>query len=157
MKLSVRKGFSFGLVSGIITTLGMLVGLKSGTNSKIIVIGGIIMIAIADAMSDSLGMHISEESSLKNSNKEIWESTFSTFLSKALFALTFIIPVLIFKLDIAVWVSLIWGFSLIAVFSYYLGKKEKIDPKKVIAEHMIITVIVIICTYIIGTWISNFL
>jgi vacuolar iron transporter family protein len=45
MKRSFRKGVSFGLTSGIITTLGIIVGLHSGTNSKILVIGaGVVQI-----------------------------------------------------------------------------------------------------------------
>jgi hypothetical protein len=56
MKIQVRKGVSFGLTSGVITTLGLIVGLHSGTHSKIAVISGIPTIAIADAMSDALGM-----------------------------------------------------------------------------------------------------
>ena len=62
MKDSLRTGISFGLTSGIITTLGLMVGLHSGTHSRVIVIGGILTIAIADAFSDALGIHISEES-----------------------------------------------------------------------------------------------
>ena len=54
MKHSLKVGFSFGLTSGIITTLGLMVGLHSGTNSKIAVIGGVLTIAIADAFSDAL-------------------------------------------------------------------------------------------------------
>ena len=53
---------SFGLTSGIITTLGLIVGLHSGTHSKLAVIGGILTIAMADAFSDALGIHVSEES-----------------------------------------------------------------------------------------------
>jgi len=53
---------SFGLTSGIITTLGLIVGLHSGTHSKLAVIGGILTIAMADALSDALGIHVSEES-----------------------------------------------------------------------------------------------
>ena len=62
MKHSLKVGFSFGLTSGIITTLGLMVGLNYGTSSKLAVIGGILTIAIADASSDALGIHISEES-----------------------------------------------------------------------------------------------
>ncbi|MBH0196170.1 MAG: hypothetical protein HP494_11385, partial [Nitrospira sp.] len=62
MKASWKTGLSFGLTSGVITTLGLMVGLHSGTHSRAIVIGGILTIAIADAMSDALGIHVSEES-----------------------------------------------------------------------------------------------
>ncbi|MGB6865995.1 MAG: VIT1/CCC1 transporter family protein, partial [Candidatus Aminicenantaceae bacterium] len=91
MKHSLKTGFSFGLTSGIITTLGLMVGLHSGTHSKLVVIGGILTIAIADSFSDALGIHISEESENKHTKKEIWESTISTFLSKFVFALTFVV------------------------------------------------------------------
>ncbi|MCK5112976.1 MAG: hypothetical protein KAQ84_05480, partial [Thermoplasmatales archaeon] len=76
----MKTGFSFGLTSGIITTLGLIVGLHSGTHSRIVIIGGIITIAIADAFSDSVGIHISEESEGKHNSREIWESTISTLL-----------------------------------------------------------------------------
>ena len=91
MRHSIKVGFSFGITSGIITTLGLMVGLYSGTGSKLVVIGGILMIAIADAFSDALGIHVSEESEGKHSQKEIWESTLSTFLFKFIFASIFII------------------------------------------------------------------
>ena len=65
MKISIRKGLGFGLTSGVITTLGLLVGLNAGTHSKKIVLGGILLIAIADALSDALGIHISEEAGSK--------------------------------------------------------------------------------------------
>jgi hypothetical protein len=60
MKESLRTGISFGLTSGTITTLGLMIGLYSGTNSRGIVIGGILTIAIAIAhpLSDALGIHV---------------------------------------------------------------------------------------------------
>jgi len=68
---SIKTGFSFGLTSGIITTLGLIIGLHAGTHSRLVVMGGILTIATADAFSDALGIHISEESETKHSNKEI--------------------------------------------------------------------------------------
>ncbi|UCE51174.1 MAG: hypothetical protein JSV31_18140 [Desulfobacterales bacterium] len=48
MQDSLRTGISFGLTSAVITTLGLMVGLHSGTHSKIVVLAGILTIAIAD-------------------------------------------------------------------------------------------------------------
>jgi len=155
MKRSFKRGVSFGLTSGIITTLGVLVGLNAGTHSKMVVLGGILMIALADAFSDSLGMHIAIESEAKYSQKEIWQSTFSTLYSKFFFALTFAIPVLIFDLALAVIISIIWGYSLLAILSYKIAKREKSKPSKVVAEHLLIATLVIIATHYIGIWIST--
>jgi len=156
MRLSIRKGFSFGLTSGIITTLGLIVGLHSGTHSRIAVIGGILSIALADAMSDALGIHISEESENQHSTKEIWESTVSTLLSKFVFALTFIVPVLFLKLSSAIIACIIWGLSLIAIFSYYIARQQNAKPYRTILEHLIIAIVVIVITHYIGDWIATF-
>ena len=95
MKTSFKTGLSFGLTSGVITTLGLMVGLHSGTHSRNVVIGGILTIAIADAMSDALGMHIAEESKNNGIPSEIWESTLATFVAKFLIATIFVVPVLL--------------------------------------------------------------
>ncbi len=71
MKHSIKTGLSFGLTSGIIKTLGLMVGLHSGTHSKIAVIGGILTIAIVDAFSDALGIHVSEEAENRHGTIEI--------------------------------------------------------------------------------------
>jgi len=155
MKLSIRKGFSFGLTSGIITTLGLIVGLNSSTGSDIAVIGGILIIAIADSMSDSLGIHISEESERVHSTLEIWESTIATFFSKFIFALSFIVPILLFPLQMAIIISIVWGFLLLSIFSYQIAKIQQNDPLKVIGEHVIIGVIVILITNYVGIWVST--
>lgn len=154
MRLSVRKGFSFGLTSGIITTLGLIVGLHSSTHSDIAVIGGVLVIAIADAMSDAFGVHISEEAENKHTTKEVWESTVATFISKFFFASTFIIPILVFTLDTAIVVSVIWGLFLIAIFSCYMAKLQKTSIPRIVAEHLIIAIVVIVATHYVGEMIS---
>jgi len=155
MKHSLKTGFSFGLTSGIITTLGLMVGLYSGTHSRLAVIGGILIIAIADAFSDALGIHISEESENKHSRKEIWESMFSTFLSKFIFALTFVIPILLFPLTAAVIISVIYGLFLLGIFSLYLAKTQRQRTWRVISEHLIIAIVVITLTHYIGSLINQ--
>ncbi len=155
MNHSMKIGLCFGLTSGIITTLGLMIGLYSGTHSKLVVLGGILTIAIADAFSDALGIHISEESENTHTTKEIWQSTIATFLSKFIFALTFIIPIILLSLDTAIIVSVIWGLSVLSILSYSIAKEQKAKPWKVIGEHLIIALIVIILTHYAGDWISK--
>ena len=154
MRHTLKTGISFGLTSGIITTLGLMVGLHSGTHSKPLIIGAVLIIAIADAFSDALGIHISEESENKHSKKEIWEATVSTFLAKFVIALTFIVPILLFKLSAAIIVSLIWGLSLLSIFSFYIAQKQKTNPWIIVGEHLFIVVVVIYFTHYIGDWVG---
>ena len=61
MKQSLKTGFSFGLMSGVITPLGLMVGLNAGTHSRLAVIGGIVTIAVADALSRSEERRVGKE------------------------------------------------------------------------------------------------
>ncbi len=154
MKASIKKGFGFGLTSGVITTLGMMVGLNASTQSKTAVIGGIIAIAIADAFSDSVGIHISEESEGHHSVREIWEATISTFFFKFLFAMTFVVPVLAWDLPLAILVSVLWGLALIIMFSFHMARQQGIQGYKVVLEHVTIVVLVIFVTHYVGKWVG---
>lgn len=154
MRHPLKTGFSFGLTSGIITTLGLMVGLHSGTHSKLVVIGGILTIAIADAFSDAMGIHISEESESKHSPREIWLATLTTFFSKLIFALTFVVAILFFELLTAVVINIIWGLTLLSIFSFFIAKEQKKNPRQVVAEHLIIALVVITITHYLGDWIA---
>jgi VIT1/CCC1 family predicted Fe2+/Mn2+ transporter len=154
MRHSFKTGFSFGLTSGIITTLGLMVGLHSATLSKFAVIGGILTIAISDAFSDALGIHICEESENKHSSKEVWESTLSTFLSKFVFSSTFILPLMLFSLNLAIVIAVIWGLTLLGVLSFFITPKRH-NPQKVVLEHLSIALVVIIIAHYLGDWIAS--
>lgn len=154
-KHSLEVGFSFGITSGIITTLGLIVGLSSGTQSKVTVIGGILTIAIADSFSDALGIHISEESEGKHADKEIWQSTIFTFLAKFIFASLFILPILFFDLQTAVIVSVILGLSLLSTLSFILSQKQDSKAWNVVLEHLVVAIIVILLTHYAGVWIAS--
>ncbi|PKN70366.1 MAG: hypothetical protein CVU54_05810 [Deltaproteobacteria bacterium HGW-Deltaproteobacteria-12] len=155
MQDSLRTGICFGLTSAVITTLGLMIGLHSGTGSKMVVLGGILTIAIADAFSDALGIHVSEESENIHTTKQIWISTIATFMAKFIFALTFIIPVIFLPLLTAIIVSLVWGLSILTVLSYIIAKAQDERPWKVVGEHVLIAVVVIAITHVVGDWVAT--
>jgi VIT1/CCC1 family predicted Fe2+/Mn2+ transporter len=156
MRTAKLKGISFGLTSGIITTLGLIVGLHSGTDSVLIVIAGIISIAFADAFSDALGIHISTESEKKYSHKEVWQATSYTFITKFLFAIMFIIPFLIFTLETAVKVCVFVGLFIMILFNIYIAKRERKNAFMVVKEHLLIAIVVIIIAHYVGH-LANFI
>ncbi len=155
MRTSWKTGLSFGLTSGVITTLGLMVGLHSGSHSRTIVIGGILTIAIADAMSDALGIHVSEESKNSGPTMQIWEATLATFVAKFVIAMTFLIPVWVWPLDQAIVASAIWGLLLLAALSFFVARAQRVAPWKVIGEHMLIGLSVIAITHYVGDWVRD--
>lgn len=149
-----KTGISFGLTSGVITTLGLIVGLYSGTGSRLAVIGGILTIAVADAMSDALGIHISEESRPTTSNRHVWTATAATFLAKFTMAISFIVPVLLLPLERAILTSIAWGALVITALSWQIARAEGARPGPVVGEHLAIAAVVVIATHYVGVGVA---
>lgn len=152
-----RTGLFFGATSGVITTVGLLTGLYAGTGSVTAVLGGILVIAVADAMSDALGIHLAEEADPNTSTSHVWSATISTFITKFVFAISFAVPLLLLPLQTAVIVSLVWGMVVITVLSYFLAKSQGERPLPIIAEHLGIAILVVLLSHLIGAWVgANF-
>ncbi len=155
MLKGLKIGLGFGLASAVITTLGLMLGLAASTGSKLVVIAGILTIAIADSFSDALGVHIAKESEGKLSAREVWQATFFTFLFKALFALSFLIPVIFLPINLALYASFAWGTIILIVQSYKLARDNKTKAREVIFEHLMIAILVMALTYFAGRFIAN--
>jgi VIT1/CCC1 family predicted Fe2+/Mn2+ transporter len=154
MKNSFKVGMGFGLSSATITTLGLIMGLESSTGSRLAIIGGILTIAIADSFSDALGVHIAKESEGNFSKKEIWQATLTTFLFKAVFAASFLIPILLLPLHIALGAALAWGAVILFAQSYQLAREAKVKAAPVILEHLSIAAVVVLLTHYLGRLIA---
>jgi VIT1/CCC1 family predicted Fe2+/Mn2+ transporter len=150
-----RTGLFFGATSGVITTIGLITGLNAGTHSVAAVLGGIFVIAVADAMSDALGIHLAEESDPAATTQHIWAATVSTFLNKFIFAISFAVPLLLLPLAEAVLASIAWGMLVIAVLSYFLARAQKTSPVAIIAEHLGIAIAVVVLSHLIGAWVNR--
>ncbi|MEM5798307.1 MAG: hypothetical protein QXP39_03260 [Candidatus Aenigmatarchaeota archaeon] len=153
------SGLSFGLTTAVITSLGLIIGMWSATSSKLAMISAVIITAVADGLSDSVSMHTAEEAQMdkgraRYTEKEIWLTTIFTFLSVCGFSMTFTIPIILLPLYPAVIVSIAWGFLLIIFLNLYIAKLRKTSPIKVISEHILLTLFVIIASYLIGNVIS---
>jgi VIT1/CCC1 family predicted Fe2+/Mn2+ transporter len=156
MRQALTTGISFGLASGVITTLGLIVGLHAGTHSTLAVVGGVLTIAVADALSDALGIHIAEESNPQRSPRQVWLATFATFTTKFLMALSFLVPLLVFELGTAIVAGITWGFTVLTLLSWRLARAQGAPPWRVIGEHLLIAGAVVVTTHLIGdlaaTW-----
>jgi len=154
MSRTAESGFGFGLTSGVITTLGLLVGTAASTGSASLVAGSIITIALADSMSDAFGMHVSAEST-NASEKNTWIATFTTFGAKLATTLTFLIPVLILPLTAAVWASVLWGCLLLATMSSFIAKQRGVSPVEPVIEHVGLALLVVFLSHNLGGKIAD--
>ena len=149
MRKSFEKGFSFGLTSAVITTMGLMLGLNSATSSKLAVVGGVVSLAFADGFSDAVAVHALVEAEGKK-GKQVWEAALAAFLSKFFLPLIFLIPIIFFSLDKAILVSIGLGLALTAVLGFAISKIQKEKASRVITEHVGLAIIVLIITHYVG-------
>ncbi len=157
MKIALRKGLSYGATSGVITSLGLLVGLTSATVSKEALLAGLMTVAFADALSDGFGIHVSEESQGHESNRAIWEATISTTITKMIIGITFILPIILLSMNVAIIFSFVWGLVVLSYLSYRIAKQNKTKITTAMFEHIGLALLVIAGSFAIGKLISHFL
>ncbi len=150
---------SFGITSGVITALGMIVGLHEATSSRLAVFAGIIVMAIADGLADAAGFHIVEEAEVENgkakhTSKEIWMTTFYTFFAVCGFIFTFAIPVLFFELGLAILVDIFWGFFLLIALNIYVARVKKENAAGLVIGHVFLASFVVVVSYFAGKLIA---
>jgi len=150
-----RTGVFFGATSGVITTVGLIVGLYAGTESVVAVLGGILVISVADAMSDALGIHLAQEADPDSTNEHIWLATFFTLFTKFVVAISFAVPLMWLPLQTAVIVSIGWGLVIIALLSWFLARAQQNPVLPVVLEHLGIAIAVIVISYYIGHWVHT--
>jgi len=142
--------FSFGIASSVLTTLGIIVGLNAATSSKLAVIGGIVAVAVADSLADSIGMYSSEKSKRGVSNSSAFKAALNVFIGKVVFTLTFIVPFLMFPVSTAIIVSVIWGLLLIKFVNFQIAYVQGESIPKTIIKNVLIAIAVIMLSYIAG-------
>ncbi len=146
--------FSFGATSAIITNLGIIVGLDTLTHPKLSIIAGILVVALADNIADSFGIHIYQESECIDT-KEVWFSTITNFFTRIFVSLTFIALVAFLPLNLALLCSVVWGLALLSIVSYIIAKERKVNPYLAILEHITIAVFVITLSHFLGRYVIN--
>lgn len=146
--------FSFGSTSSIITSLALIIGLDFVANAKTVILGSLLIIAIADNISDSFGIHMYQESE-GLSHKKVWSLTLSNFFSRFLTSLGFIAIVFLMPLPIAIIFSLFYGLIILSIVSFTISRDRKTNPLKSIIEHLSIAIFVIMISKVFGGIIQN--
>ena len=141
------KYFSFGATSAVITGLAVIVSLSRTANPVIGITTALVVIAIADNVSDSFGIHVHQESQ-KESVAEVRKTTFTNFATRVAVVSVFVLLVMLLPVNAAVALSISFGIAVISVISYFIAKEREAKPYIIIFQHLLITVLVIIGSYL---------
>lgn len=155
MNLNLKTGVNFGLISGILVTIGIVVGLVSAGSSKEIIMSAVLVVAFADAFSDSLGIYLSNNNPGEKAG--VWQSLSIAFFAKLIVASTFLIPLFLAANKVAMVICVAWSALLLIFVGYYLNLgDEKKNFVATIVKYLIILVLVSLISYYIGNLFKGF-
>jgi len=147
--------FSFGITSAIVTSLALMMGLDQTSNPKSSIIGALLIIAVADNIADSLGIHVYRESQIPEVGADPRVYTVSNFLTRLGIMIVFIALVWALPLTYAIVISVAVGLAMLTILSYYIALYQNIHPARSILEHIVVAVVVIIISHYLGSLISS--
>ncbi|HTW90945.1 MAG TPA: hypothetical protein VMH22_04485 [bacterium] len=149
------RNYIFGSSAAIITDVSLIVGLGSARAGKAPLLAGLLTIAVADNVSDSLGIHLYKESEGYSQRLSLL-STVLNFLSRLLISCTFIAIVLALPMAHAIIVGLVWGLLLIIFISYLISRNNRDNPVREMVVHVLIAVVVIALSRYLGHAIATY-
>jgi vacuolar iron transporter family protein len=140
---------SFGGPAAIVTSTGLIVGLHTATVGKAAIAGSLLILALADNLTDSLGVHIYQGSE-RLPPREAFRTTVANFLTRLLLALSFVALVLIVPSPQVVYVSIVWGLTLLAALSVSIARLRRVSAVSEICEHCAVALAVVALSQLIG-------
>ena len=148
------KNYILGATAGIVTNISLIVGLGSAGAGKGPILGGLLTIALADNISDSLGIHLYKETG-RTEERMTWAATVLNFFARLVVSLSFIAIVLAFSRYNAMSVAIVWGLLLLAIISYLIARSRNEKSLLEVLRHLLVAVIVIALSWLIGYLISR--
>lgn len=148
MKLQIRN-FSFGGTGAIVTNMGLIIGFYEATVTKAMMLTGLLIVAIADNLTDSLSIHIYQESEQLEEG-EAFRATLANFAVRLGLSLSFVFLVAVLPIGVVTVASIIWGMFLLIGLTYLVARSRKRPVLSEIWKHVAVAVAVIFISKIIG-------
>ena len=152
--MSDLRGISFGSPAAIVTSMALIVGLAATTATKAQVVGALLIIGIADNLTDSLSVHIYQEAE-RLAERQALKTTVCNFFARLIVSLSFAFIFLRSPPSLAIYAGMLWGFLLLSVLSYLLAQARGVRPLPEILKHDGIAVAVILISKGIGLLVST--
>ena len=141
--------FSFGATSSTVTSLGIVFGLLTSSNPRASVIGALLVIALADNVADSLGIHIYREATT-TTKENTRMFTISNFITRFGITLTFVGFFAFLPIDFAAISCTALGVAILVFLSYLIGVQHKTSTLREVGIHLGIAIPVIAISHFLG-------
>ena len=160
------QGVAFGTMDGLITILGVVIGIASATeSSRAVVISGLVA-GIANAFGNSLGFYASElaeraehiqENQHVSSMTETRRSTILAFVHSLVSTIVIVAPFALFGLTFAMTVSLILALTLLFALGTLVGRFSHASPWRFGIRYVLLGLAGAALSFVVGEAVGNLL
>jgi len=149
MTMNKISRISYGGTAAIVTSMALITGLNSVVTGKSTLITALLVVALADNITDSLSIHIYQESAQLD-EREAFIGTLSNFTTRLLGSLSFVLIVVVFPPKVVVLGSIVWGNLLLGVLTYFLARERNVRILPEVIKHLVVAAVAIIISKIIA-------
>ncbi len=153
--ISIKPAWiSFGGTAAIVTSMGLILGLDASESSRQAIVGVLLIVALADNLSDSLSVHVYQEAEQLES-REAFRSTLANFATRLLVALSFVVLAIALPRDSLATITVAWGLLLLVLLTYWIARTRGARIGREIAKHIAVAAIVLVVSRWLGTLIAG--
>jgi hypothetical protein len=149
------RNYIFGSTAAIVTNISLIVGLGSARAGKGPIIGSLLTIALADNVSDSLGIHMYKETEGVGTRVSLL-ATALNFVARLLVSLTFVGIVLFLSVRQYVPVAIAWSLVLLALTSYLVARRSGQSLVLETAKHLVVVIVAVGISWYVGLLIAEY-
>lgn len=146
-----KQGVSFGVVSSVMTVLGLSVGIWTSGGQIETLIASMLGLSLSNALADAFSIYMANLATKENSMA--LQSALITGIIEFGLPFIFVIPILFLQLTKAIIVNIIMGFILVSYMGYYVSKLNNLDRNTIIKRIFLyggILTIILVSTTISG-------
>jgi hypothetical protein len=148
------RHISFGATAATVTSMGLIVGLDAASATRPAIVASLLVMALADNLTDSLGVHVYQESERLEARKA-FIATSSNFAARVVVSLSFVLLVNLLPLGLVIAASVTWGVAVLSTLSTLLARARRVPITSEVAKHLGVASIVILLSREIGNWIAR--
>jgi len=137
-----------------VTSMALIAGLEAANAGRASVISALLIAAVADNLTDSLSVHMYQESE-RFERKDAFVGTLTNFTTRLVVCLSFVIIVVLIPSRMAMVAGMAWGLSLLAILTYILARQRQVSILSEVTKHLGVALLVIAVSRVVGQWIAR--
>jgi len=148
------RAVSYGGTAAIVTNMALVAGMSAATVAKAALVSSLLIVAIADNLTDSLSIHVYQESERLEPH-QAFLTTLANFATRLVLSLSFLVIVLFLPSRLALAFSIAWGMMLLGALSWVIGRQRKVSAASEVLKHFSIAIVVIAASNFVGAFIAS--